>query len=172
MRHSVRRGRAQKCNFLRTVAFDEALRDLLLGASQGGDVRGYGPWDAHHERKLATLLEDGATSARNASDPRPTLGREHQRQRNRAIGKVELVERALAPPGCRRRSDPELGSDYLLWFAAENAHEDCRVIRAQARVRAIETSDEVNPITGGALAPGSQPPAREVFPDLRKHACR
>ncbi|HEV3189525.1 MAG TPA: hypothetical protein VGY54_03465 [Polyangiaceae bacterium] len=87
------------------------------------------------------------------------------------MSESELVERTLAPPGCRRSRDPELGRDYLLWLATKDAYEDCGVIRAQAPVCAIEVGDKVDPVAGGAFTPGSESAASQVFPDAGKQAC-
>jgi hypothetical protein len=88
------------------------------------------------------------------------------------MGQVEVVERTLTPPRGGRCGDPELGCDYFLCLAAKNAHEDRGVIRAQAAVCAIEVGDKVHPVASAAFAPGSQAPARQVFPDAGKHVGR
>src|SRR5260370_5877176 len=117
-RHRVLRRLPTPRDFLLTIPLDKALRNLFLGTGQCGHGSGSGPRDAHDQREVATLLEDGRPGARDARNAAPALGRQHQRQRYGAIGEFELIERAQPAARRSRRRDPELEPDSLFCLAA------------------------------------------------------
>ena len=161
-------------DFLSAVPLDEGLGDLLFRAGQCRHVSDSRPWNAYDQRKLSALLEEGGPGGRDPCDACPALSRKHQGEGDSAMGEVELVERAQTSARSGGCGDSELGRNYLLRLPAKHAYENRGVVRAQTRAGAIETSDEVNLIACYRMAPGPEPPSREVVPDgsERVFGCR